>query len=143
MASAPSIQCPTCKGWIAADPQLAGQRVACPHCQGQLVMPGNAWTPPGPTASAAVPPGSEPGFVNPSVSPAPGYAPPGAASFGFRCPYCGFQGPPVTKKKISIAGWVVFAALLFMCIPLCWLPFVVDGCKEEERRCVGCGSKVG
>ncbi len=126
MAAAPSIQCPTCKGWIAADPRFAGQRVACPHCQGQLIMPGNASVPPGATASAAASQQSNsPGCVDPS-------APSGAGGFGFRCPFCGFQGPPSTKKKISAAGWILFAALLVMCVPLCWLPFVVDGCKEDD-----------
>jgi lipopolysaccharide-induced tumor necrosis factor-alpha factor len=69
--------------------------------------------------------------------------PPPASGFGFRCPFCGHQGPPSTNKKISAAGWILFAVLLMFCIPLCWLPFVVDGCKEEERRCLGCGSRVG
>jgi lipopolysaccharide-induced tumor necrosis factor-alpha factor len=144
MAAAPSIQCPTCKGWIAADPHFAGQRVACPHCQGQLIMPGNASVPPGPTGSpAASQAGNPPGFANPPMPSAPGYVPPPAGGFGFRCPFCGFQGPPSTTKKISAAGWILFAALLVMCIPLCWLPFVIDGCKEEERRCLGCGSRLG
>jgi lipopolysaccharide-induced tumor necrosis factor-alpha factor len=118
--------------------------VACPHCQGQLIMPGNAAAPPGATASAAASQeGNPPGFAHPASPFGAAYVPPGASGFGFRCPYCGHQGPPSTQKKISAAGWILFAVLLMFCIPLCWLPFVVDGCKEEERRCLGCGSRVG
>jgi len=61
----------------------------------------------------------------------------------FKCPYCSHEGPPLVNKKISGAGWVLFIVLLFLCIPLCWLPFVIDGCKEEERKCSGCGIKLG
>jgi lipopolysaccharide-induced tumor necrosis factor-alpha factor len=144
MAATPSIQCPACKGWIAADPRFAGQRVACPHCQGQLIMPGNASVPPDVTGfPAASQAGKPPDFPNPSTPFGAGYMPAGASGFGFRCPFCGFQGPPSMKKKISATGWILFVVLLLMCIPLCWLPFVVDGCKEEERRCLGCGSRVG
>ena len=49
----------------------------------------------------------------------------------------------MVTKKMSTGGWVLFAVLVFFCVPLCWLPFVIDGCKEEVRTCSGCGSKLG
>jgi hypothetical protein len=61
----------------------------------------------------------------------------------FRCVYCGCERLPHINKKISGTGWVVFVLLLLFCIPLCWLPFVLDGCKEDERVCSGCGIKLG
>jgi lipopolysaccharide-induced tumor necrosis factor-alpha factor len=50
---------------------------------------------------------------------------------------------PLTSKKVSMAGWVLFVVLIFLCLPLCWLPFVIDGCKEEIRQCAACGAKWG
>jgi hypothetical protein len=47
----------------------------------------------------------------------------------------------MVKKKLSTGGWIFFAALLLVCFPLCWLPFVIDGCKEEEWKCPQCGVK--
>jgi|LSQX01.3.fsa_nt_gb lipopolysaccharide-induced tumor necrosis factor-alpha factor len=61
----------------------------------------------------------------------------------FRCVHCGSEEPPRVSKKMSGAGWVLFVVLLLFCIPLCWLPFVIDGCKEEERFCSHCGIKLG
>ena len=61
----------------------------------------------------------------------------------FACPFCQFQGPPVSEMKVSAMGWVVFIVLILFCLPLCWIPFVVDGCKEEVRRCTSCGSRLG
>jgi len=60
-----------------------------------------------------------------------------------KCPYCGKEGQPIVTKKISGAGWILFVVLLLFCLPLCWLPFVLEGCKEEERKCGACGCKIG
>lgn len=57
-----------------------------------------------------------------------------------KCPFCGNEGTPfLVKNKLSTGGWIFFAAMLIVCFPLCWLPFVIDGCKEEEWKCPQCG----
>ena len=60
----------------------------------------------------------------------------------FVCPYCDHVGLPVPKEKITMAGWAVFGILLLCCLPLCWLPFVVDAFKEKYRFCIACENKV-
>jgi hypothetical protein len=47
--------------------------------------------------------------------------------------------PLLVKNKLSTGGWIFFAVMLLVCFPLCWLPFVIDGCKEDEWKCAGCG----
>jgi hypothetical protein len=82
-------------------------------------------------------------------------APPPAATFAaqpavvvnvatpvFTCPFCHFQGPPIIEKKVSSNGWIIFVLLLLFCLPLCWLPFVIDGCKEETRTCSSCHTRL-
>ena len=59
------------------------------------------------------------------------------------CPVCNHDGPPYVTQQTSQTGWIVFAILLFACPPFCWIPFVVDGCKEEVRKCSNCGTKLG
>ena len=62
----------------------------------------------------------------------------------FKCPYCGHEGMPyVEKKNLSTGGWVLFVVLLLVCFPICWLPFVIDGCKEEVRKCPACFTRLG
>ena len=61
----------------------------------------------------------------------------------YNCPFCEYQGPPIVSKQLSSNGWILFAVLLLVCVPLCWLPFVLDGCKEEIRKCAGCGARLG
>jgi hypothetical protein len=51
--------------------------------------------------------------------------------------------PPVSTKRMSQTGWILFVVLLFVCLPLCWIPFVVDGTKEEVRKCPTCGNTLG
>ncbi len=60
-----------------------------------------------------------------------------------KCPICNFEGTPIVDQQISMAGWVVFAVLLFVCIPLCWTPFVASGLKEDVYRCPNCNAKIG
>lgn len=61
----------------------------------------------------------------------------------FKCPFCQHEGPPMVSSKMSTAGWVLFVVLLLLCFPLCWLPFVMSGMKEEVRTCASCGTKLG
>lgn len=30
-------------------------------------------------------------------------------------------------------GLIVFIVLLVVCLPLCWLPWVIDSCKAEPK----------
>ena len=60
----------------------------------------------------------------------------------FKCPFCNYEGVPHVTKQVSATGWLLFVLLLFVCFPLCWLPFVGDGCKEELKRCPACGCRT-
>ena len=60
-----------------------------------------------------------------------------------KCPYCSYEGEPRSRQKVSMGGWVFFVVLLFVCLPLCWLPFVMDACKDDEKECAQCGIKFG
>ena len=61
----------------------------------------------------------------------------------FQCPYCSNEGLPYTQRKLSSNGWLCFVILLLFCFPLFWLPFVIGGFKEEIRKCVSCGMRLG
>ena len=130
MSAASAIPCPHCNQQIGTDPGLAGRQVSCPHCQKIFAMPLAAPATPFPAAQAVG------GF--PQV-------PAGPVFGGLRCPYCGNQGPPLIRKGgLSGTGWVLFVVLVFFsCFLLCWLPFVIDSCKEDVRICANCGSKLG
>jgi hypothetical protein len=53
----------------------------------------------------------------------------------FRCPFCQTTQPPIVAKRISTAGWIVFAALLIVCLPLFFIGLLI---KEEYRMCSWC-----
>lgn len=59
-----------------------------------------------------------------------------STAVGFRCPYCQSYQLPLTRKKISLAGWIIFAALLVVCFPLCFIGLFI---KEDFRVCATCG----
>ena len=61
----------------------------------------------------------------------------------FKCLHCGTVNPPYVRKRMSGTGWALFIVLLLFCIPLCWLPFVLDSCQENQYICSGCGIKLG
>jgi hypothetical protein len=58
---------------------------------------------------------------------------------GFRCPYCQTDEPPMLRRRISIGGWIVFAALLIFCFPLFWIGLLI---KEDYRVCRYCKIKL-
>ena len=61
----------------------------------------------------------------------------------FTCPFCSNEGPPIITKQVNAMGWVLFVILLLLFFPLCWLPFVISGCKDEIRKCAVCGGRIG
>jgi hypothetical protein len=63
-----------------------------------------------------------------------------AMNYGYRCPRCGTQNIPQVTRKISTAGWIVFAVLLVMFFPLFWIGFLM---KEDVKICPVCTLKVG
>jgi uncharacterized membrane protein len=68
---------------------------------------------------------------NPYHAPAaPMVAPP------FQCRACGHVGHAAISTKISTNGWIVFAIMLFLCLPFCWIPLL--GMKERKAVCPQC-----
>ncbi|MGI8668797.1 MAG: LITAF-like zinc ribbon domain-containing protein [Aridibacter sp.] len=59
--------------------------------------------------------------------------------YGYSCPRCSSQSFPRIEKKISTAGWIVFAVLLMTIFPLFWIGFLI---KEEVKVCPVCNFRV-
>jgi DNA-directed RNA polymerase subunit RPC12/RpoP len=62
------------------------------------------------------------------------------APVGFRCPYCNATTPPFRGQRISTGGWITFAVLMFVCLPLFWIGLLM---KEDYTQCSNCGIKLG
>lgn len=68
------------------------------------------------------------------------YQRPGQITQGYRCPRCSSQYMPRIERRISTAGWIVFAILLVTFFPLFWIGFLM---KEEVRTCPVCNLRIG
>jgi DNA-directed RNA polymerase subunit RPC12/RpoP len=75
---------------------------------------------------------------NPRPQPLAQYQPHQMA-FGYRCPRCASQLLPRIERKISTAGWVVFAIFLVMFFPLFWIGLLI---KEDVRVCPVCNLRI-
>lgn len=71
-------------------------------------------------------------------SPMP-YQRPAHLAYGYHCPRCGTAQLPFMTKKVSTAGWVVFAALLVFFLPLFWIGLLI---KEDVKICPVCKLKT-
>jgi rubredoxin len=91
---------------------LTGETAQCSGCRGLVVVPGK------PRSSIGIAGGS-----------------PLATTSTFRCPFCGSSSLPVVRKKVSVAGWAVFIALLFVCF--LFAPFALF-IREDRRYCGDC-----
>jgi hypothetical protein len=81
-------------------------------------------------------------FEGPLVGPTEAYRRlfPDVGEFGFRCRHCQSTRPPLTRTKVSGAGWFLFFILaVFLCLPLCWIGLLM---KEEYRVCGDCGRRL-
>lgn len=64
---------------------------------------------------------------------------PSHLAYGYRCPRCASQLLPKIERKISTAGWIVFALFLVMFFPLFWIGLLI---KEDVRVCPVCNLKI-
>lgn len=58
---------------------------------------------------------------------------------GYLCPRCSSQLFPRFERKISTAGWIVFAVLLVTFFPLFWIGLLI---KEDVRVCPVCSLRI-
>jgi hypothetical protein len=82
---------------------------------------------------------NQPTMIAPQTSQPPAYQRPAYLQQGYRCPRCGTHQLPQITKKISSAGWVVFAVLLVFFFPLFWIGLLI---KEEIRTCPICNVRI-
>lgn len=57
----------------------------------------------------------------------------------YRCPHCGTTALPIVTKRVSSAGWAVFAILLIVTLFLFWIGLLM---QEEVRVCPVCNRRV-
>ena len=68
------------------------------------------------------------------------FQPPQNVAYGYRCPRCSSQLAPKVVRKISTAGWIVFAVLMVAFFPLFWIGLLM---KEDVQICTVCSMKIG
>jgi hypothetical protein len=64
---------------------------------------------------------------------------PQSMTHGFRCPRCSTNQMPRYDKKISTAGWIVFAVLMVVFFPLFWIGLLI---KEDVPFCSVCNLRL-
>ena len=75
-----------------------------------------------------------------SYQPAPlAYQQPRYPNRVFQCPRCMSQYLPRIERRISTAGWIVFAVLLVVFFPFFWIGLLI---KEDVQVCQTCRTKV-
>lgn len=55
------------------------------------------------------------------------------------CPFC-HEEAQIISSGLNNSGLILFIVLILFCIPLCWLPFVIDSCKK--KICTKCGREI-
>jgi DNA-directed RNA polymerase subunit RPC12/RpoP len=68
------------------------------------------------------------------------YQKPYGVAKNYACPRCNSQLAPRMERKISNAGWIVFAVLLVTFFPLFWIGFLI---KEDVPVCPVCNLRLG
>jgi hypothetical protein len=112
--------CPACGSELQVPIDLLGRRVKCPNCEKHFAAPHQVAE-----VRVAAPP--------PVVRPLPIH------HSHFCCPFCQSRQRPVIRRRTALAGWIVFAALLVFCFPICWLGFLV---RERYHLCYDCGIRL-
>lgn len=66
------------------------------------------------------------------------YQRPTGVMHNYHCPRCGANALPVIERRVSTAGWIVFALLLIFTWIFFWIGLLL---KEEVRVCPVCRAK--
>ena len=64
---------------------------------------------------------------------------PNSMNYGYRCPRCGTNAPPTIVRKISTAGWITFAVLMALFLPLFWIGLLI---REDAHICPVCNLRI-
>ena len=60
-----------------------------------------------------------------------------------QCPHCGQQTQTKTRTYPNAITALAVVVILLVFWPLCWIPLVLDKCKETCHKCSKCKEKVG
>lgn len=55
------------------------------------------------------------------------------------CPFCGCTQPAIPKNEISQGGWILFAVLAVVFLPLCWIGLLMS---DTYYACYDCGARL-
>jgi hypothetical protein len=59
------------------------------------------------------------------------------------CPNCSQESRTRIRTFPTWQTWVASLVLFLAFWPVCWIPLVVDACKQTDHFCVLCGAHVG
>jgi hypothetical protein len=124
-------QCPTCHGDVRIPQELFGSLVRCPICLSEFVAPERVATLWVEDRSVQDDKNHQKKEPEPSEEDRSRSAAPKHLS----CPTCGCREEPTTTKRISQAGWIVFAVLLVTFWPLFWIGLLINEEVKQCRRC--------
>ena len=133
------FRCPACDAKLMVSETRRGQQVQCPKCMEDMIMPSKP-THPGSALDVERAEDVEVSDLDRPNTNNSGRSPEPESRFGFQCPFCQSKSPPLIKKQISTAGWIVFVGLVIACFPLSLIGLFI---KEEYRVCGSCGIKLG
>ncbi|CAD8174924.1 unnamed protein product [Paramecium octaurelia] len=61
---------------------------------------------------------------------------------GNSCMRCGRQYTLISTRKVGGQTVLAFLLLLLIFWPLCWLPFIIDDCKDKHYHCSQCSQLI-
>ncbi|XP_031559108.1 cell death-inducing p53-target protein 1 homolog [Actinia tenebrosa] len=67
----------------------------------------------------------------------------GETPVAMMCPHCQASIVTATEYVPGSLAWIICVVLFFVFWPCCWLPFVIDGCKDVLHSCPNCRRQVG
>ena len=59
------------------------------------------------------------------------------------CPNCEQVGRTKVRTAPAWQTWAATGVGFLLFWPLCWLPLVMDSCKQSDHFCTSCGHKLG